>query len=152
MVFSRSKRLCGFLISVALVSACVDLADEPQHVGPMDVFASQLQPQLATRCASAACHGRTDRPLALFSPGAYRMDASRQFLDESLTAEELSINAYQTMAFASGDTAASSLIVTKPLSTENGGTSHGGGTVFGNTDDALYLALVDWIELGLQQR
>lgn len=135
---------------VALAVGCVANGDETQGIGPMDVFISEVQPQLATRCASSACHGRLDRPLALLAPGSYRLAPDRRFLNEPLTAEEYEINAHQLMAFANWDEVERSLILTKPLGAEVGGVSHGGGTVFADVDDALYVSLKSWFTLGVQ--
>jgi len=44
------------------------------------------------------------------------------------------------------DAPANSLILLKPLSEEYGGIEHGGGDKFHDTDEASYVALLDWIE------
>ena len=141
------RELAAAAALVAVQIACVDVEDtEPLSIGPLDTFASEVSPALSNRCASSACHGRPDRALALYAPGAHRLEPSQRFLDAPLTSDELTINAYQVAAFATAETASEALVLRKPLAEDAGGAWHGGGTVFDTAEDPLHASLVVWLE------
>ncbi|MFO0556409.1 MAG: hypothetical protein U0269_00175 [Polyangiales bacterium] len=108
------------------------------------MFAAQIQPVLATRCASPACHGNERRRLRVYSPGLFRADPSRTHVDEALSANELEANARSAESFAADvPVARESLLVRKSL----GDAGHLGGRVLTESDrDAL--ALVAWLRTG----
>ena len=91
------------LVSV-LATACAGPASgsEPLPNGDLARFVEEVQPYLTRDCASGGCHGRAERPYALFAPGQYRRDPARTHLDEPLDAIELDANARRTAAFAIG--------------------------------------------------
>jgi len=131
---------------VLLLAACGPTPRSvPLEVGDLGFFALRVQPHLAERCGSAGCHGRPDRPFAIYAPGQHRSDPDRAWLDEPLTFEELEENARRTAAFGIGDDPFATLIVRKPLSVDDGGLWHGGGTVFGARNDEDCRALTAWL-------
>ena len=107
-------------------------------------FATRVQPVLASRCASPACHGSERRRLRVYAPGFFRSDPSRVHRDEALTEPELAANERSASAFAlDAPSAEESLLVAKPLNR----VTHLGGQVFSASDDE-YAALVAWIRTG----
>ncbi len=132
-------------------SACVvePPPDEPVPAGDLEAFALTVQPVLDARCADPTCHGRSDRPLTLFSPGRYRLDPARTFLVEALAPAELEANARVLAAFALdpplADDVDACLVLRKPLALTAGGCEHGGGEIFPGRDDREYRALRAWL-------
>lgn len=145
----RAERCQVAALALAFVAACT--GPTPRHdpllVGELEQFAGEVEPVLESRCASGGCHGREERPLALYAPGQYRQDPSRTYLDEPLTPAELSSNAQRLAAFAHGVAAADALAVRKPLAIDSGGCWHGGGDVFRDTTDPGYRAIARWLAL-----
>lgn len=119
---------------------------EPIPLASLEVYERSVQPHVAERCGSGGCHGREERPLALYTPGAYRADPARIFLDEPLTAWELRENARRLSAMALGVRAERSFVVLKPLAVEAGGLWHGGGDVFAELDDPACRVLSAWLD------
>ena len=140
----------AFACAVALLATtqgCVGPANEgePLVVGDLEEFAAQVQPALAERCATAACHGRVERPLRLFARGHHRADPDRVYLDEPLDAVELAHNAAAVAAMAHGLGPGQSPIILKPLAESEGGSWHGGGDVFLSLEDGACRSLVGWL-------
>ncbi len=135
------------LLALALLSACTgpEAGGEPLGVGPMEVFAAEVEPVLEERCASGGCHGRAERPLCLYAPGQHRADPARLYLDEPLTDAEVEHNARRLAAFAHGVSGADSLALRKPLAREEGGCWHGGGDVFSSETDPGYRIVERWL-------
>jgi hypothetical protein len=132
---------------VAGLLGCVGNA--PLEAPSLDpaTFATRVQPVLASRCASPACHGSDRRRLRVYAPGFFRSDPSRVHRDEGISAEELAANERSAAAFAlDAPSAGESLLVTKPLNR----VAHLGGQVFSASDDE-YAALVAWIRTGERQ-
>jgi len=109
-------------------------------------FSSITQPVLDTDCASPNCHGRPERPLAIFSPGKYRRDPARTFLNEPLDESELAANAQGVAAFAldpltDGQPIDMCLVLRKPLARAAGGSGHEGGEQYRDTAEPGYQGL-----------
>jgi hypothetical protein len=135
-------------LALLLLAACEGPAPgtEPLPLADLTRFEAEVQPHLALRCASGGCHGRPERPLSLFAPGAHRLDRERVHLDEPLSRVELEENARRVSAFALTPRARDSLIVRKPLAQAAGGLWHGGGDVFLDDGDPSCRALVAWLD------
>jgi hypothetical protein len=135
-------------LALLLFAACEGPAPgrEPLPMADLARFEAEVQPHLALRCASGGCHGRPERPLSLFAPGAHRLDRERLHLDEPLSRAELEENARRTSAFALVPHARGSLMVQKPLAQAAGGLWHGGGDVFLDESDPSCRALVSWLD------
>jgi len=128
----------------AALLGCVGNAPIEAPALDHSTFATRVQPVLAARCASPACHGSERRRLRVYAPGFFRSDPSRVHRDESLTEMELAANERSAAAFALDARAAEeSLLVTKPLNR----VTHLGGQVFSASDDE-YAALLGWIRTG----
>jgi hypothetical protein len=149
----RGTNLSTTSRSLALVLAAAGCAGDPGRVvllrGDAATFASAVQPVYDARCADPSCHGRADRPLAIYSPTRFRRDPARTFIRESLDPEEIATNVRATAAFAldaveAGGTVDDSLVLRKPLPEEAGGAQHGGGVVFSSQSDREWRALRDW--------
>jgi hypothetical protein len=119
--------------------------ERPIPLGPLDVFAAQVEPVLEARCAQGGCHGRADRPFVLFAPGQHRADPQRTHLAEPLTEAELLVNAQRLAVLAVEGAPERSLALRKPLSIGAGGLYHGGGDVFVDTTDAGYRVMARWL-------
>lgn len=129
---------------LAALAACVQNA--PADLTPLDraAFAEHVQPVLALRCASPACHGSDRRRLRVYAPGFFRLDPTRVHRDEPITPEELAANERSASAFARDvPAAAESLLVTKPL----GYVNHLGGRVLTESDDDQW-TLLAWLRSG----
>lgn len=127
-------------LALAALAGCVGNAALDPPALDRDLFAARVQPVLAARCASPACHGSDRRRLRVYAPGLFRSDPARTHRDEPLTGAELDANARSAAAFALDVPAEESLLVTKPL----GRVPHLGGRVFASTDDGCD-ALVAWL-------
>lgn len=150
--FSRWASLAFGVASIAtsLLGASCEGPSPGGHrifVVELGRFTSSVEPQLEARCAQGGCHGRRDRPFALYAPGTYRLDPSRTYIDESLDASEIAANAERVAAFAVDSASLDQCIVLrKPLASSAGGVWHGGGDVFADASDPTYLAMRDWLE------
>ncbi len=143
---SRARALT--LFTAVLTGCVVDVGPPvPLPQGDVDAFRATVQPILALRCGDPTCHGRTDRPLEIYSAGRHRSDPSRVFLEEEVSAEEVAANARNVAAFAldaaSPDQCA---VLTKPLARAAGGQWHGGGEIFPSRDDREYRAVLAWLD------
>lgn len=138
---------CALACAATLLAGCLAPVGEgePLQVGSVEVFAAEVQPVLAERCATGGCHGRPDRMLALYAPGQHRADPDRVYLDEPLTTEELWANAERLAAFAHGRDGVDSLALRKPLAIEAGGCFHEGGDVFRTRTDPGYRSIERWL-------
>ncbi len=119
--------------------------ERPLRLGPLDEFARSVEPVLESRCAQGGCHGRPDRPLALYAPGVYRLDLARTHLAERLSDEEIERNAVRLAALVEAPPTERSLALTKPLAVAAGGVHHGGGEVFANESDPDYQRMLGWL-------
>jgi hypothetical protein len=146
-----SARRIVFDFAVLLLTGGCDVGAGPveewPRFGGLDAFVEQAQPVLAARCANPSCHGRPERPLALFAVHRHRLDPADTFLDDPLTEEELRHNFNQTTAFLLDVSEPDeSLLLVKPRS------EHAGVVVFGDAADYDHVRLREWIELALADR
>ncbi|MCB9598457.1 MAG: hypothetical protein H6719_37430 [Sandaracinaceae bacterium] len=132
-------------VALLLVGCGPELTTTPLEVGDLGFFTARVEPHLEARCGSAGCHGRPDRPFAVYAPGQHRRDAGRTWLDEPLDRDEVEENALRVSAFGIGRDPFETLIVQKPLSPEEGGLWHGGGDVFAGRNDEGCRALTAWL-------
>ena len=135
-------------LAFGLVAACAGPVPGEQEIplASLEQFERRVQPHLDARCASGGCHGRAERPLSFFSPGTYRADPARTYLDEALTPFEIEENARRLSAFALETNGIDSLAVRKPLATSEGGVWHDGGEIFPDPNDLACLALTQWLD------
>lgn len=134
------------LLALLVLVACgPSPGARPVGVGPLDEFARSVEPVLEARCAQGGCHGRPDRPLALYAPGVYRLDPARTHLAERLSEEEIERNAIRLAALVEAPPAEHSLALTKPLAVAAGGVHHGGGDVFADESDPDYRLMLRWL-------
>lgn len=131
---------------IALAIGCGYDADETVPVTDLDApfFEANVQPVLATSCATLDCHGVDGRPLRLYAEdGLRRRDELR---GQPLSAEEL---AWNVDVFEAIDPDAPSVdenvALTKPLAIEAGGLEHAGGGIFETRDDPGYRCLRTWL-------
>lgn len=133
------------VVALVVVGCGPEPSTAPLSVGDLEFFEARVEPHLEERCASGGCHGRPDRPLALYAPGMHRADPSRTWLDEPLSGLELEENARRAAAFGLEGAPEDTLLVQKPLSILAGGSWHGGGDVFDTSDDPACVALSAWL-------
>ena len=118
----------------------------PLPQGDLATFEAEVQPVLDADCASPSCHGQPERPFSVFSPGRYRRDAARTFLEEPLAREELAANVRNAAAFRADEPVLDEcLLLCRPLAVTHGGCGHGAGSIFGSRDDSDYRALRAWL-------
>lgn len=132
---------------VLTVSGCVGppLEGTPIAIGSLARFEADVEPHLEARCAQGGCHGRPERPFALYAPGQWRRDPARTHLDEPLDALELERNARALAALGVGCEPDDSPALTKPLAIAAGGVWHGGGDVLLDPSDRAYVAIREWL-------
>ena len=138
------------LLTLGLAACAQSPAPEPLPAGDLGSFAETVQPVLDAHCADPSCHGRPERPLAIYSPLRYRLDPARRYLSEALTSQELAANLRSVEAFAlaareAGLSAAGCGVLCKPLAERAGGCGHAGGAIFPSADDREYRALESWL-------
>jgi hypothetical protein len=139
------------VVAALLAGACVELPPgEPLAELDVATFAAEVQPVLDERCAAPSCHGRPERPLAIYSPRRYRREPARRFLDEPLDADELAANArgVASFGFAIDDGLEDSLVLRKPLALAAGGARHEGGEIFVARDERDYRTLYRGLAAG----
>lgn len=110
-------------------------------VADRQAFAAEAAPLLETRCGDAMCHGRADRPYALFAAGARRIVAADTFMKTPLTAAEVDANYWSTMGFVDAAQPRATTLVQKAI----GHLGHGGGPVFAAPSDPECVALTNWL-------
>ncbi len=111
-----------------------------------DAFVATIQPILAQRCANPSCHGRPERPLAIYAPMRFRRDPSRTHLDEPLTAREVEHNFWASVVLSTeAERPEDALFIAKPLAKIR---YHGGGAIFDSDDDLNYRHMLAWIADG----
>lgn len=135
------------MATALVLSGCVGppLEGTPIEIGSLARFESDVEPHLEARCAPGGCHGRAERPLALYAPGQWRRDPARTHLDEPLDALELERNARALAALGVGCAPDDSPALTKPLAVAAGGVWHGGGDVLLDPTDRAYVAIRGWL-------
>ncbi len=133
--------------ALALLTAACGPPPEtaPLELGDVAFFGARVEPHLEEQCGSAGCHGRPDRPFAMYSPGQHRRDPARRWLDEPLAPDEVEENARRVAALGLGDDPFLTPIVRKPLAVSEGGLWHGGGDVWVARSDEGCRALVAWL-------
>lgn len=135
-----------WLLATWLLASCVsEPAPESLPEGDLTQFAASVQPVLAARCADPTCHGRDDRPLAVYATRRFRMEPERVFLEEPIDADEIAANARSVASFMIGSRADDCPVLRKPLAESEGGAHHLGGEIFTTRDDREYRALRAWL-------
>lgn len=143
-------RLLLVFAALGLMTGCAGPAS-----GDIDVrwlgyeeYVANVQPILAEACGNPSCHGRADRPFAIYSAKRWRADADRLFLDEPLTDDELEHNYSASCVFSTeAETPQDAMLLRKPLGS-HAGAYHGGGDVFRGVTDRDYRKILQWIEQG----
>lgn len=140
-------RLRGVIVTALIAGVgCIEAPGvaRPLPSDEMELFSSEAEPVLETRCAEAACHGDEMRPLRIYAPGHLRMDSSLVSTDD-LTPDELERNYLQTLGFLVGiSDPQRSQLLSKPLPLSDGGTYHEPGPVFESRIDGDFVALETW--------
>lgn len=138
-----------FVLGVCVVMGCSAPGPEEEPIEGLDrrVFQESIEPVLQQRCANPSCHGRLERPWAIYAPGRFRLDPTRVFIDEELSAREEEHNFWVSSVFAGlgGMQAKERLLIQKPLAQV---VYHGGGVVFMGERDEAARRLLAWIEAG----
>jgi hypothetical protein len=133
---------------VVLLSACV--VDDPLARTPLlpaglvadEVrFGDEVGPLLADRCGEAACHGRPERPFALYAAGARRMDAADTHRKTDLTPPEKHANYRSVLGFVDHPKPRDTTLLKKAI----GELGHGGKKVFEAASDPAAVAVAAWL-------
>ena len=146
------SRLVAALLALSL-GACAEV-DNPHLAFPepdYEMYVADVQPIVATRCASLGCHGAVERALSLYAVGFLR--APPLFpgtpLDEyQLTEAELAWNHdSMRMRLLDAESPQTTVLVLKCIDPAVGGQVHADGlVVFESEDDLDYQTLVTWID------
>jgi hypothetical protein len=141
------------LLLTCVLFGCAHDLDERSALptGDFPTFVTTIQPILAEHCANPSCHGRPERPLALFAVQQHRADPHTLFLEDPLSEDELRANHLRTLGFLHGlEHAEGCVLLSKPLAPSAGGSAHEGGAQFEDTSAQAYQALQRWVETVLQ--
>ena len=144
---TRSARVGLAILALALISGCADPVSIDGLPEPsLDVFVAAVEPLLVMRCGNpSGCHGREDRPFALYAPRANRIDPASVFLDEPLSERESLANYWRSVAFGVRVDDAEPLLLSKPLARSAGGSAHRGGPIWVSRDEREYRVLAAWL-------
>lgn len=137
-----------------LLAACggPEPGSEALPEADFDGFVQTVQPVFARRCANPSCHGRFERPLAVFAEQQFRAEPGDVFVDVPLTEDELRANFDAARAFLLDiSTTDECLLLTKPLAAAAGGVRHAGGTLFEDAADPEARALSTWVRAALRE-
>ena len=105
------------------------------------VFGSAIGPLLAKKCGDAGCHGRAERPFALFATGARRSDPAATFRKTALTSAEVDANYAATLGFADATDPRQTTLLRKSV----GLLGHRGGPTFEAFSDPAARAIAAWL-------
>jgi hypothetical protein len=108
-------------------------------------FAERAGAVLAERCGTATCHGRTDRPYALFATLHHRLPELGTYAKRPLTEAEIDANYQATLGFLDADRALDTTLVRRALGVGGAG-GHGGGAIFEAPSDPECRSLRAWID------
>jgi hypothetical protein len=156
--------LLGVVWATGLLLTGCDQVQNPV-LEPRDLdeafFSCDVQPVLARECSFPGCHGSTERPFAVYSPGRMRMSAEYGLarratpaedieagVHPSLTPVERNANYVQAMAFVRPDgSRQASQLLTRPLTVAAGGVYHApGGDIFQSPSDPGYTTILRWLD------
>lgn len=141
-------RLAFAMLVAAVLAGCIGTPEGSTSVPVLDydAYVSDVQPIFVERCGNPTCHGRPERPFAVYAPERYRADPARTFLDEPLSGDELLANYESACAFSvhiSDPTTC--LLLSKPLAIDAGGAGHLGGDVWLDREDPEYRTVEAWL-------
>ncbi len=134
-------------ILVVALAGCGDTLEVDVPAEPdFERFVEVVQPVLTASCGNpSGCHGREDRPFALYAPRANRVVPEDVFRDPPLTVDESRANFERTVAFAVRVGSSAPLLLSKPLALSAGGTAHRGGAIYLSETETEYRLLADWL-------
>lgn len=137
-------------LAALVLCGCSDALDWGRPPEPSyERYLREIEPELVTRCGNpSGCHGREDRPYALYVRRANRVDPADVFLDPALSEAESRANYYRTISFAAPLGGTAPLILSKPLARSAGGANHRGGAIYESESQRGYRLLADWLEEG----
>jgi hypothetical protein len=104
-------------------------------------FDHEAAPLLERRCGDAMCHGRPERPFALYAAGARRQNPGDTFMKTPLTAGEIDANYGAALGFVDAVQPRSTTLVQKAI----GHQGHKGGPVFAAPSDPECEAITNWL-------
>jgi len=108
------------------------------------LFAQEASHILERRCGSSNCHGRVERPFALYAQRQRRQAPIGTFSLEPLGQDELDANYRATLGFLDDDDPRRTTLIRKALGI--GGTGgHRGGAVFEAPSDPECRAVLAWL-------
>jgi len=142
-------------LGLLLLLGCVEGPGWYEETPPASysVFRRDVQPILERRCANPSCHGRPERALELFAPGQHRLDPATLHAAGAIGEEELRLNYWRASCFLlEGRAPERSIILTKPLAPQAGGSAHGGGAQFEDPAEPEYRALLEWARARTEER
>ena len=155
----KAPRANGARLVLAFVCGLLPVACGEVGTGPLselpapdrDRYEREIQPIVALRCGSRACHGAVARSLALYSVAYHRArpEGAGEGLDEAaLAAEELDAN-YDALRYrmAGASSAEETRLLRKVLPPgERGGVGHGADVVvFPTVYEPHFRAFSGWV-------
>lgn len=110
-------------------------------------FDAEVGPLLEGRCGDAACHGRPERPLPLYAPGARRLYPADTFWKGPLKPAEVAANYRAVLGFIDDARPRRTTLLRKAV----GELGHGGKRIFEAWSDPACRAVEAWL-LGEEPR
>jgi uncharacterized protein (TIGR03382 family) len=141
----RRRRAVAVAVILTALGGCGVEPNAPWTRITLDAeyYASHVDPILARGCATPACHGDPRRPLRIYAVSKLR-SLGTDGLNTEITDDEICENFRNVRGFVEANALDESLILTKPLVFEEGGTYHGGGYLFAR-DSAEYQCILSWL-------
>lgn len=136
------------MVAVLLGTGCVALEPDamtslsaPGTVADRATFAAEASPLLEKRCGDALCHGRPERPFALYAAGVRRLEPKHTLLKAELTEAEVDANHRAVLGFLDALRPRDTTLLQKAT----GRMGHAGGPVFAAPSDPECVAIAAWI-------
>jgi len=130
---------------VGAPGCAVDGADARVPVAALpasrDGFDREAGLLIAKKCGDAGCHGRAERPFALFATGARRMDPTETHLKTALRPQEVDANYASTLGFVDSTQPRETTLLKKAV----GLLGHKGGYAFEAPSDPMAKAIAAWL-------
>ena len=126
------------MLAVALFGlvGCQDGLEDPKPLTALDepYFRCKVQPILTKSCSAFACHGDARRYYRVFARNRLRVRGSEKDRNAALTALERGSNFDASRAFVDMNAPRESLLLSKPLDIQAGGSFHRGAELFNGGD------------------
>jgi hypothetical protein len=129
------------LLALLLSSGCAEPPPPEGAVvdGDPELYATQVHPIVARRCAFLGCHGREGMPLTFYAVGLLRWrdpnGGLTELVENQLSEAELEYDRRALVSRAGPQDPGGNLLIERMLPVEAGGIPHGGVVVYQHRTD-----------------